>query len=80
VKKLVRWKPPPAPRRLPRHPYRDSALLYGMLAAAVVVITGVTGGSLVRALVIGGFFFVVATAWSWRRWQERLREEARRRT
>ena len=39
-----------------------------------------TGGSLVRAVVIGAFFFVAATAWSWRRWRERLREDERRRT
>jgi membrane protein implicated in regulation of membrane protease activity len=50
------------------------------MAAAVVGIAVVTGGSLVRALVIGAFFFVAATAWSWRRWRERLREEERRRT
>jgi hypothetical protein len=34
----------------------------------------------VRAVVIGAFFFVAATAWSWRRWRERLRDEERRRT
>jgi membrane protein implicated in regulation of membrane protease activity len=49
------------------------------MAAAVVVFALVTGGSLVRALVVGVFFFLVATAWSWRRWRERLREEERRR-
>jgi hypothetical protein len=78
VKKL-RWELPRAPRALPRHPYRDSALLYGVLAAAVVAGAVVTDGDVLRAAVIGGFFFVVATGWSWRRWQERLREEARRR-
>jgi hypothetical protein len=50
------------------------------MAAAVVGVAAVTGGSLVRALVIGAFFFVAATAWSWRRWRERLRHEGRRRT
>jgi type VI protein secretion system component VasK len=49
------------------------------MAAAVVVVAVATDGSLVRALVIGVFFFVAATAWSWRRWRERLREEERRR-
>jgi len=78
VRKILRWEPPP--RRLPRRPYRDSVLLYGVMAILLVVVAAVTGGSLVRALVIGGFFFVAATAWSWRRWRERMREEERRRT
>ena len=77
MKARVRWESPPRP--LPRRPYRDSALLYGAMAAAVVVLAVLTGGSIVRALVVGAFFFVVATAWSWRRWRERLREEERRR-
>ena len=77
MKARLRWESPP--RQLPRRPYRDSALLYGVMAAAVVVVAVATDGSLVRALVIGVFFFVAATAWSWRRWRERLREEERRR-
>jgi len=77
VRKVLRWEPPP--RRLPRRPYRDSVLLYGGMAILLVVVAAVTGGSIVR-LVIGVFFFVAATAWSWRRWRERLREEERRRT
>ena len=77
MKARLRWESPARP--LPRRPYRDSALLYGLMAAAVVVFALVTGGSLVRALVVGVFFFLVATAWSWRRWRERLREEERRR-
>ncbi|HYZ76360.1 MAG TPA: hypothetical protein VE596_03205 [Gaiellaceae bacterium] len=79
MKKRLRWESPQPPR-IPRRPYRDSALLYGAMAAAVVGVAAVTGGSLVRALVIGAFFFVAATAWSWRRWRERLRHEGRRRT
>ena len=79
MKTRLRWESSQAPR-IPRRPYRDSALLYGAMAAAVVVVAAVTGGSIVRALVIGAFFFVAATAWSWRRWRERLRNEERRRT
>jgi hypothetical protein len=77
VRKVVRWEPP---RALPRRPYRDSIVLYGVMAALLVVVAAATGGSVVRAVVIGAFFFVVATAWSWRRWRERLRDEERRRT
>ena len=80
MKTRLRWESSQPPR-LPRRPYRDSALLYGAMAAAVVVVAAVTGGSIVRALVIGALFFVVAMAWSWRRWRERLRkEEGHRRT
>jgi hypothetical protein len=49
------------------------------MAALLVVVAVVTGRSVVRAVVIGAFFFVAATAWSWRRWRERLRREGRRR-
>ena len=78
MRKAFRLELPP--RRVPRRPYRDSALLYGSLAAVLVVVAAFTGGSLVRALVIGSLFFVVAMAWSWHRWREQLREEERRRT
>ena len=78
MRKILRWEPPS--RRLPRRPYRDSVLLYGAMAVLLVVVAAVTGGSIVRALVIGAFFFVAATAWSWKRWRDRLREEERRRT
>ena len=78
MRKVLRWEPAPSP--LPRRPYRDSVLLYGAMAVLLVVVAAVTGGSIVRALVIGAFFFVAATAWSWKRWRDRLREEERRRT
>ena len=77
MRRLVRWQTPSRP--LPRRPYRDSVVLYGAMTILLVFVAAITGGSIVRALVIGGFFFVVATAWSWRRWRERLREEERRR-
>ena len=77
MRKALRWHGPP--RTVPRRPYRDSALLYGAMAAALVGVAVLTGGSIYRAIVGGGFFFVVAVAWSWRRWRERLREEGRRR-
>jgi hypothetical protein len=78
MKKAFRWEA--RARTAPRRPYRDSALLYGAMAAALVGVAALTGGSIVRAVVIGCFFFVVAMGWSWRRWRERLREEGRRQT
>ena len=52
--------------------------MYGVLAALLVPVALATGGSLVRAFVVGVIFFVAATGWSWWRWSVRLsREESR---
>jgi predicted tellurium resistance membrane protein TerC len=56
----------------PRRPYRDSAIFYGVLAAIVVGVAYATAGALVRAVVFGLGFFVIATAWSWWRFRQRL--------
>jgi membrane protein implicated in regulation of membrane protease activity len=60
---------------LPKRPYRDSALLNGALALVVVVVAWATGGDVLRALIVGAAFFVVATAWSWWRFHRRIAEE-----
>jgi membrane protein implicated in regulation of membrane protease activity len=60
---------------LPKHPYRDSAIMYGVLAAAVVGVTLLTNGSLARGAVFAAIFFVVATAWTWWRFRTRLARE-----
>jgi len=60
---------------LPKRPYRDSALLNVALAAIVVVFAWLTGGDVVNALAVGAAFFVVATAWSWWRFRQRLSED-----
>ena len=64
-------------RPIPKRPYRDSAILYGALAAAIVVFAAITGGSLIRAVLIAAAFFALAMGWSWYRWRNRLREERR---
>jgi hypothetical protein len=58
---------------MPKHPYRDTAILYGVLALLVVVIAYATGGDVVKALVTAIFVYIVATLWSWRSWRNRLR-------
>jgi hypothetical protein len=78
--KRLRWDAPERTRAMPKHPYRDSALLYGGLAVLVVVVAVATGGSFARALTYAGVVFVVATAWSWRTWRNREREERIRKT
>jgi len=57
---------------LPKRPYRDSALLNVALAAVVVAFAWLTGGDVVKAVAVGAAFFVVATAWSWWRFRQRL--------
>ena len=65
-------RPRPA---LPKRPYRDSVILNVVLAALIVLISWATGGDLGRALVFASLYFVVATAWAWWRFRQRLQKE-----
>ena len=76
--KRLRWDSLDRERPVPKHPYRDTAILYGVLAVLVVVIAWATGGDVVNAVVTAIFVFIVATLWSWRTWRNRLREERAR--
>jgi membrane protein implicated in regulation of membrane protease activity len=64
-------RPPPLPKR----PYRDTVLFNLVLAALIVLVSWATGGAFGRALVFAALFFVVATAWSWWRFRQRLARE-----
>jgi drug/metabolite transporter (DMT)-like permease len=77
VTRRLDWDDPNA-RRPPRHPYRDSALLYGAMGLVILLVAWLTGGSVARAAVVAGAAFVGATAWSWWRWRERLADAERR--
>ena len=63
------------PRPLPKRPYRDSVILNVVLAALIVLISWATGGDLGRAFVFAGLYFVVATAWAWWLFRQRLEQE-----
>ena len=76
-RKTLRWEG--TPRTMPKHPYRDSAILYAILALVVIGVTALTGGNMRAVLIIAPVVFVVATAYSWWRWNRREREEARNR-
>jgi hypothetical protein len=76
--KRLRWDSLDRERPVPKHPYRDTAILYGVLAVLVVVIAWATGGDVVNAGVTAILVFIVATLWSWRTWRNRLREERAR--
>jgi hypothetical protein len=69
-------RPERSPIRIPKRPYRDSALFHGALALALVGVAWLTGGGLGRAAVVGGLYFVLATAWSWWRFRRRIEREA----
>jgi len=81
---MTRFKRPPAANQrikrasdvipLPRHPYRDSAIFYGVLSAILVGVTYLTGGGVLRAVIVGIGFFVIATAFSWYRFRSKLAE------
>jgi uncharacterized protein involved in response to NO len=74
--KRLRWDLPQT-RTIPKHPYRDTAVVYGGMAVIVVVVALATGGSLGRALVFAAAFFLIATLWGWRNWRNRIAEQRR---
>ena len=79
--KRLRWDSPAIDRDrpIPKHPYRDTAILYAVLAVLVVLIAWATGGKVVNAAVTAAAVFVIATLWSWRSWRNRIRhDEARK--
>jgi membrane protein YdbS with pleckstrin-like domain len=72
--KRLRWESARGDGSVPKHPYRDTALVYLGFALVVVVLALATGGGIVRAVVIAAFVYIAATLWSWRIWRNRLRE------
>jgi ABC-type bacteriocin/lantibiotic exporter with double-glycine peptidase domain len=72
----LRWGVPEPPP--PRHPYRDTLIIYAVFAVLIVVVAWLTGGGVGRAAMIAVLFYVIASAWSISRWRVRLREEAER--
>ena len=72
----LKWGPPETPA--PKHPYRDTLIVYGAFALIVVLLAWATGGDVRKAVIIAAIFFVIASAWSISRWRTRLREEAER--
>ena len=65
------WGVPETPP--PKHPYRDTMLVYAGLAIVVVLVAWVTGGGVKRAVGVAVVFFVIATAWTSYRFRAKLR-------
>ena len=76
-KRRLHWSVPETPP--PKHPVRDTLLVYAGLAVVVVLVAWVTGGSLFRAVVVAVGFYALASFWSlWRlRGQQRARAARR---
>ena len=55
----------------PQRAYRGSAMLHGVLALIILAIAALTGGGLVRAVLVALAYFVVATGWTWFRFRQR---------
>jgi len=72
----LKWGVPEQPP--PKHPYRDTLIIYAVFAVLIVVVAWLTGGGVQRAALFAVLFYVVASAWSVSRWRTRLREEAER--
>jgi hypothetical protein len=62
---------------IPSHPYRDSAIFYGVLSAILLGVTYATGGGMWRAVIVAVGFFVIATTFTWLRFRNKLAERAR---
>ena len=75
--KRLQWGLPESPP--PKHPYRDSVIVYGALSIILVLVAWATGGAVGKAVAVGVLFFCVACAWSMVRWRARIREAERAR-
>jgi hypothetical protein len=71
----LRWDLPERP--LPKHPVRDSAIVYLVMAVVIVVVGVATGGSPARAVIIAALFYAAAMAWALVRWRQKLRGRER---
>ena len=62
---------------LPKRPFRDSAIFYGVLAVVFVIVCLITGRSIWIALPVAAACFLIATSYSWWRFRQRLEAEAK---
>ena len=71
----LRWGSAP-PRPIPKHPYRDTLVIYAVLAAVLLGIALLSGTAFSRAIVIAALVFVASSGWSMLSWRRRLRQAA----
>jgi Flp pilus assembly protein TadB len=71
MRRRLEWDEPREPP--PKHPYRDTILVYSVLALVVVGFAWLTGGDLTRALVVAALFWLAGTAYGLVAKRRRLR-------
>ena len=74
----LQWDVPDRPP--PKHPIRDTLLVYGAFAVIIVLVAWATGGGVAKAAVVGVIFFAVASAWNVYRLRAKAAAVARRDT
>lgn len=72
---IRRSRPARAEGPLPKHPYRDTALVFGAMALVIPIVAWLTNGNVGQAAVVAALFFVVATGWNWSRYHERQKRQ-----
>ena len=72
----LQWELPETPP--PKHPYRDTLVVYAGLAAIVVLVAWATGGAVGKAAVVAIVFFVLASTWNVYRWRAKVHDAAQR--
>jgi len=73
VTRRLKWGVPEPPP--PKHPYRDTVLVYAGLSVVIVIVAWLTGGGVARAVAVAVVFFVVAGGWTIFRFHSKLREQ-----
>ena len=68
--RYLRWRSEP-PR--PKHGYKDTAFVYLFLCAIVVLFAWLSGGSVVKGVIVAGVLFVVGSIYSLVRWHDFVR-------
>jgi hypothetical protein len=58
---------------IPARPYRDTAILHGVLGTVLFVAAVFTGTDLAKSALVAAGYFAAATAWSWWRFSQRIR-------
>ena len=68
--RYLRW--PSEPPR-PKHGYRDTAFVYLFLGVIVVLFAWLSGGSVVKGVVVAAVLFAVGSVYSLVRWHDLVR-------
>jgi hypothetical protein len=66
-KRQLRW--PSEPPR-PKHAYRDTFAVYAFLGVFVVLFAWISGGSVVKGVVVAAILFVIGSVYSVVRWHD----------